>query len=79
VHLVIVDVIETWRNDLSLYSFEEYRNKRIHDLPYHNFAALLSYRYAGGLAFVNGMCSIKSVMLAGFYPHNPEAMVGLCL
>uniref|UniRef100_A0A915CU82 Peptidase M12B domain-containing protein n=1 Tax=Ditylenchus dipsaci TaxID=166011 RepID=A0A915CU82_9BILA len=72
--LIIVDILETMKNDLSLYSFEDYRNKRLHQLPFHNFAVLLSYRYAGGLAFVGGLCSAKSVMLTGFYPHNPEAM-----
>jgi len=34
-------------------------------LPFHDFAVLISYRYAGGLAFVGGMCNSKSVMLAG--------------
>lgn len=37
----------------------------MNQLPYHNFAVLVSFRYAGGLAFVSGMCSPKSVMLAG--------------
>ncbi|KAI1720066.1 reprolysin (M12B) family zinc metalloprotease domain-containing protein [Ditylenchus destructor] len=72
--LIVVDILETMRNDLSLYSFEEFRNRRIKQLPFHNFAVLVSYRYAGGLAFVGGMCSSKSVMMAGFYPHNPRAM-----
>ncbi|KAH7727354.1 metalloprotease [Aphelenchoides avenae] len=74
IRLVVVDILQTMRNDLSLYSFEDYRNERMNVLPYHNFAALISFKYAGGLAFVSGMCSSKSVMLAGFYPHNPEAM-----
>ncbi|CAD5215885.1 unnamed protein product [Bursaphelenchus xylophilus] len=74
IRLVIVDILPTYRNDLSLYSFEEYRQSRLQSLPYHDFAGLVSYRYAGGLAFVNGMCSTKSVMLSGFYPHSPEAM-----
>lgn len=34
-------------------------------LPPHDFAALISYRYAGGLAFVGGMCTSKAVMLCG--------------
>uniref|UniRef100_A0A0M3HM45 Cytochrome c oxidase assembly protein COX20, mitochondrial n=1 Tax=Ascaris lumbricoides TaxID=6252 RepID=A0A0M3HM45_ASCLU len=34
-------------------------------LPRHDFAALISYRYAGGLAFVSGMCTSKAVMLCG--------------
>ena len=63
--LVVVDVLETFRDDLSLYSFEQYRNQRLAQLPFHNFAVLITYRYAGGLAFVGGMCSTKSVMLAG--------------
>ncbi|CAD5211536.1 unnamed protein product [Bursaphelenchus okinawaensis] len=74
IRLVIVDVLPTYRNDLSLYSFEEYRQSKLQTLPYHDFAGLVSYRYAGGLAFVNGMCSSKSVLLSGFYPHSPEAM-----
>lgn len=38
---------------------------RIRTLPPHDFAALISYRYAGGLAFVGGMCTNKAVMLCG--------------
>uniref|UniRef100_A0A915PN28 Peptidase M12B domain-containing protein n=1 Tax=Setaria digitata TaxID=48799 RepID=A0A915PN28_9BILA len=77
VRIIVVDILQTYRNDLSLYSFEEYRNRRISKLPIHDFAALISYRYAGGLAFVNGMCTSKAVMLCGFYPHNPSAMGGI--
>ncbi|CAK5076671.1 unnamed protein product [Meloidogyne enterolobii] len=75
--LIVVDVLETFRDDLSLYTFELYRNSRMAQLPFHDFAVLISYRYAGGLAFVGGMCNSKSVMLAGFYPHNPEAMASI--
>jgi hypothetical protein len=39
-------------------------------LPAHDFAALLAYRYAGGLAFVSGMCTPKSVMLCGVSIHS---------
>ncbi|KAL3991138.1 Reprolysin (M12B) zinc metalloprotease family protein [Acanthocheilonema viteae] len=77
VRIIVVDILQTYRNNLSLYSFEEYRNRRISKLPTHDFAALISYRYAGGLAFVNGMCTSKAVMLCGFYPHNPFAMGGI--
>lgn len=38
---------------------------RMNRLPRHDFAALISYRYAGGLAFVSGMCTSKAVMLCG--------------
>ncbi|ETN81422.1 hypothetical protein NECAME_08496 [Necator americanus] len=47
---------------------------RLHKLPPHDFAALISFRYAGGLAFVGGLCSDKAVMLCGFYPSSPSAM-----
>uniref|UniRef100_A0A8R1TQB4 Peptidase M12B domain-containing protein n=1 Tax=Onchocerca volvulus TaxID=6282 RepID=A0A8R1TQB4_ONCVO len=77
VRIIVVDILQTYRNNLSLYSFEEFRNRRISKLPNHDFAALISYRYAGGLAFVNGMCTSKAVMLCGFYPHNPSAMGGI--
>ncbi|VDN03200.1 unnamed protein product [Thelazia callipaeda] len=77
VRIIVVDILQTERSDLSLYSFEEFRNQRISKLPMHDFAALISYRYAGGLAFVNGMCTSKAVMLCGFYPHNPSAMGGI--
>ncbi|EFO25288.2 metalloprotease [Loa loa] len=77
IRIIVVDILQTLRNDLSLYTFEEYRNRRISKLPVHDFAALISYRYAGGLAFVNGMCTSKTVMLCGFYPHNPSAMGGI--
>ncbi|KAM3727514.1 Disintegrin and metalloproteinase domain-containing protein [Dirofilaria immitis] len=77
VRIIVVDILQTDRNNLSLYSFEEYRNRRISKLPYHDFAALISYRYAGGLAFVNGMCTSKAIMLCGFYPHHPSAMGGI--
>uniref|UniRef100_A0A1I7XUZ5 Peptidase M12B domain-containing protein n=1 Tax=Heterorhabditis bacteriophora TaxID=37862 RepID=A0A1I7XUZ5_HETBA len=62
------------RSDLSLYSFQDYRNQRMYKLPPHDFAALISFRYAGGLAFVEGMCTDKAVMLCGFYPQDPSAM-----
>ncbi|VDM24323.1 unnamed protein product [Toxocara canis] len=74
IRIIVVDVLQTQRSDLSLYSFEEFRNSRMSKLPRHDFAALISYRYAGGLAFVSGMCTSKAVMLCGFYPHNPSAM-----
>uniref|UniRef100_A0A914ZHN0 Peptidase M12B domain-containing protein n=2 Tax=Ascarididae TaxID=6250 RepID=A0A914ZHN0_PARUN len=74
IRIIVVDVLQTQRSDLSLYSFEEFRNSRMSKLPRHDFAALISYRYAGGLAFVSGMCTSKAVMLCGFYPHNPPAM-----
>lgn len=74
IRIIIVDVLQTKRSDLSLYAFEDYRSNRMSILPEHDFAALISYRYAGGLAFVSGMCTSKAVMLCGFYPHNPMAM-----
>ncbi|VDK51311.1 unnamed protein product [Anisakis simplex] len=67
--VIVVDVLQTQRSDLSLYSFEDYRNTRMDRLPRHDFAALISYRYAGGLAFVGGMCTAKAVMLCGV-EHN---------
>ncbi|CAJ0935086.1 unnamed protein product, partial [Mesorhabditis belari] len=72
--LVLVDILQTDRSDLSLYSFQEYRNQRLHKLPHHDFAVLLSFKYAGGLAFVGGMCTSQSVMLCGFFPQQPSAM-----
>uniref|UniRef100_A0AC34QFA0 Peptidase M12B domain-containing protein n=1 Tax=Panagrolaimus sp. JU765 TaxID=591449 RepID=A0AC34QFA0_9BILA len=70
----IVDIFETNRSDLSLYSFQNYHTGQIKELPYHDFAALISYRYAGGLAFVGSMCTPKNILLCGFYPEMPEAM-----
>ncbi|VDM62686.1 unnamed protein product [Angiostrongylus costaricensis] len=72
--IVVVDVLQTTRSNLSLYGFQEYRRQRIHKLPLHDFAVLMSFRYAGGLAFVGGLCSDKAVMLCGFYPSFPSAM-----
>ncbi|KAK6766795.1 hypothetical protein RB195_026211 [Necator americanus] len=72
--IVVVDVLQTMRSNLSLYGFQEYRRQRLHKLPPHDFAALISFRYAGGLAFVGGLCSDKAVMLCGFYPSSPSAM-----
>ncbi|CAI2357202.1 unnamed protein product [Caenorhabditis sp. 36 PRJEB53466] len=74
VGLIVVGILQTNRGDLSLQSFHEYRNARIHKLPEHEFATLISYKYAGGLAYVNGMCSSHSVSLCGFYPNEPRAM-----
>uniref|UniRef100_A0A914HP31 Peptidase M12B domain-containing protein n=1 Tax=Globodera rostochiensis TaxID=31243 RepID=A0A914HP31_GLORO len=75
IRLLVVDILETFRDDLSsLYTFEKYRNQRAAQLPFHNVAVLISHRYAGGLAFIGGMCTGRNVMMAGFYPHNPEAM-----
>lgn len=65
IRIVVVDVIPTNRNDLSLYTFEDFHNYLNPQLPYHNFAVLISYRYAGGLAFVSGFCSTKNVMMVG--------------
>jgi hypothetical protein len=70
----VVDVLQTMRDDLSLYTFQTYHYNRLRNLPYHDFAALISYRYAGGLAYVDGMCSYRNNLICGFYPHNPEAM-----
>ncbi|KAK5984031.1 Peptidase M12B and Blood coagulation inhibitor domain containing protein, partial [Trichostrongylus colubriformis] len=72
--IVVVDVLQTMRSNLSLYGFQEYRRQRLHKLPPHDFAALITYRYAGGLAFVGGLCTDKAVMLCGFYPSSPSAM-----
>ncbi|KAE9549045.1 hypothetical protein FO519_007742 [Halicephalobus sp. NKZ332] len=74
IRISVVDVLETMRDDLSLYTFQDYHTRRIKQLPYHDFAALISFRYAGGLAYVSGMCSQRNILLSGFYPHNPEAM-----
>uniref|UniRef100_A0A8R1E2L0 Peptidase M12B domain-containing protein n=1 Tax=Caenorhabditis japonica TaxID=281687 RepID=A0A8R1E2L0_CAEJA len=74
VGLIVVAILQTNRGDLSLQSFHEYRNARLHKLPEHEFATLISYKYAGGLAYVNGMCSSHSVSLSGFYPNEPRAM-----
>ncbi|PIO70548.1 reprolysin family zinc metalloprotease, partial [Teladorsagia circumcincta] len=79
--IVVVDVLQTMRSNLSLYGFQEYRRQRsthhlrlpwglssfmsLHKLPPHDFAALITYRYAGGLAFVGGLCTDKAVMLCG--------------
>uniref|UniRef100_A0A1I7TJD9 Peptidase M12B domain-containing protein n=1 Tax=Caenorhabditis tropicalis TaxID=1561998 RepID=A0A1I7TJD9_9PELO len=72
--LIVVGILQTNRGDLSLQSFHEYRNARLHKIPEHEFATLISYKYAGGLAYVNGMCSSHSVSLSGFYPNEPRAM-----
>ncbi|KAL3074382.1 hypothetical protein niasHS_015212 [Heterodera schachtii] len=79
IRLLVVDILETFRDDLSasLYSFEQYRNQRVGQLPFHNVAVLISHRHAGGLAFIGGLCSGRNVMMAGFYPHNPEAMASI--
>ena len=77
IRISVVDVLETMRDDLSLYTFQDYHTRRIKQLPYHDFAALISFRYAGGLAYVSGMCSQRNILLSGFYPHNPEAMGGI--
>jgi hypothetical protein len=70
----VVDVLQTMRDDLSLYTFQTYHYNQLPNLPFHDFAALISYRYAGGLAFVDGMCSYRNNLICGFYPHNPQAM-----
>lgn len=77
IRIVVADVLPTHRNDLSLYSFEDYHNLLKPTLPYHDFAVLITFRYAGGLAFVSGFCSAKNVMMTGFYPHNPVAMASI--
>ncbi|KAI6196826.1 hypothetical protein M3Y94_01154700 [Aphelenchoides besseyi] len=77
IRIAVADVIPTHRNDLTLYSLEDYRAQLIHKLPYHDFAVLISYRYAGGLAFVSGMCSHKAIMQCGFYPHDPKGMASI--
>ncbi|CAI5454977.1 unnamed protein product [Caenorhabditis angaria] len=74
VGIIITAIYQTNRGDLSLQSFQEYRNARLNKLPEHEFATLISYKYAGGLAYVNGMCSSHSVSLSGFYPNEPRAM-----
>jgi hypothetical protein len=76
VRISIVDILPTMRSNLTLYSFDYYYKKR-RNLPYHNFVSLISYRYGGGLGFVNGMCNNQAIMQVGFYPHNPEAMGGI--
>lgn len=77
IRIAVADVLPTNRSDLSLYTFEDFHNAHSSSLPYHNFAVLISLRYAGGLAFVNGFCSSKNVMMVGFYPHNPQAMASI--
>ncbi|CAI4224911.1 unnamed protein product [Auanema sp. JU1783] len=74
ISIVVVDVLQTMRSNLSLYMFQEYRKQRIQFLPPHDFAVLMAFKYPGGLAFVGGMCSDLSVMLCGFYPHEPRVM-----
>uniref|UniRef100_A0A0N5AU05 Peptidase M12B domain-containing protein n=1 Tax=Syphacia muris TaxID=451379 RepID=A0A0N5AU05_9BILA len=77
VRVTVVDVLEINKPNLTLHLFEEYRrSKQVFDskLPEHDFAALMSYRYGGGLAFVGGMCTTKAVMLCGYYPQKPEGM-----
>ncbi|KAI6184222.1 Hemorrhagic metalloproteinase-disintegrin kaouthiagin [Aphelenchoides bicaudatus] len=75
IRIQVVDILPTNRNDLSLYTFEDFHNSYLSSLPYHNFAVLISFRYAGGLAFVSGFCSAKNVMLSD--PHNPQAMASI--
>jgi hypothetical protein len=65
IRIVVVDVIPTNRHDLSLYSFEDFHNRLNGQLPYHDFAVLVKFQYAGGLAFVSGFCSNKNVMMVG--------------
>ena len=45
--------------------FQDYRASNLHLLPFHDVAVHLNYRYAGGLAFVGGICTSKSIMIAG--------------
>lgn len=77
IRVIVADVRPTNRNDLSLYSFEDFHNAYNPTLPYHNLAVLISFRYAGGLAFVSGLCSTKNIMMTGFYPHMPHAMASI--
>lgn len=79
VRISIVDILPTIRRNFTLHSFDYYYKdyKKSHDLPYHNFVSLISYRYGGGWGFVNGMCNNQAIMQVGFYPHNPEAMGGV--
>jgi hypothetical protein len=77
IRISVVDILPTNRNDLSLYTFEDFHNAYLTSLPYHNFAVLVSFRYAGGLAFVSGFCSSKNIMMTGFYPQNPQAMASI--
>ncbi|PAV85802.1 hypothetical protein WR25_14390 [Diploscapter pachys] len=74
ISLVVLDVFQTMRSDLSLYTFVEYRNQRLHKLPEHDIAVLLSHKYAGGLAFVGGICTKQNAMLCGFYPNDPAGL-----
>uniref|UniRef100_A0A0K0FLE6 Peptidase M12B domain-containing protein n=1 Tax=Strongyloides venezuelensis TaxID=75913 RepID=A0A0K0FLE6_STRVS len=74
VRIIIVDILETNRSDLSLYTFESYRNSILNRLPKHDFAVLVAHKYAGGLAFVGGLCNERPIMLCGFYSQKPEAM-----
>ncbi|CAD6194263.1 unnamed protein product [Caenorhabditis auriculariae] len=74
VGIIVVDIYQTMREDLSLQSFSEYRDQRRHKLPPHDFATLMSFKYPGGLAYVDAMCTSQSVSLCGFYPQEPRAM-----
>uniref|UniRef100_A0A0K0E0V1 Peptidase M12B domain-containing protein n=1 Tax=Strongyloides stercoralis TaxID=6248 RepID=A0A0K0E0V1_STRER len=74
IRIIIVDILETNRSDLSLYTFESYRNSILNKLPKHDFAVLVAHKYAGGLAFVGGLCNERPIMLCGFYSQKPEAM-----
>uniref|UniRef100_A0A0N4ZA07 Peptidase M12B domain-containing protein n=1 Tax=Parastrongyloides trichosuri TaxID=131310 RepID=A0A0N4ZA07_PARTI len=74
IRIIIVDILETNRSDLNLYTFESYRNSILNKLPRHDFAVLIAHKYAGGLAFVGGLCNDRPIMLCGFYSQKPEAM-----
>ncbi|GMT33545.1 hypothetical protein PFISCL1PPCAC_24842, partial [Pristionchus fissidentatus] len=65
------------RNANTVISHHAGHFSQLHKLPDHDFAALFTYKYAGGLAFVDGMCSPQSVMLCGFFPSDPKAMGGI--
>uniref|UniRef100_A0A914W7Y9 Peptidase M12B domain-containing protein n=1 Tax=Plectus sambesii TaxID=2011161 RepID=A0A914W7Y9_9BILA len=75
--ITVVDVSVWSQVNATLEEFLAYRNGLIDQLPEHDFAFLMSYRYGGGVAYVNGICGNAAAGICGFFPENPAEYAGV--
>ncbi len=63
--MTIVDILRIDKSKMDLDAFLAYRNQHIGTWPEHDFAILISYRYMGGIAYVDGICGSSNVGISG--------------
>ncbi|CAD6189147.1 unnamed protein product [Caenorhabditis auriculariae] len=68
IRVALAEIVPIKGYNLSLDDFGSWKKAQNHQAA-HDIAVLLRYKHEGGIAYVNGVCSVNSIAVAGFTPE----------